>query len=124
MDVNKYYQAFLYLKGIRKGEPILLSTRIERIHNNVEAAKELIIRFSIPKSYHKKVSPSSDLLFAVRINGETKDKTVFPFNDKGEQRYMGTIADLGTFSPIFGLNQTEKIKIGNLDELKQAKTWQ
>ncbi|MFA9371107.1 MAG: toxin VasX [Labilibaculum antarcticum] len=128
VDSEVEMKAFLYPKGFKKDQPMeIISKKISTnkmpgININQEDTNSLKIKLSIPTIYRDQVTEFSDILFAVRINN--KD-TSFPFlKNENQKRYLGTIADLGTLTPILGTKQTEEIRIGTINELKGKEIWQ
>lgn len=128
IDSEVETKAFLYPKGFKKDQPMeIISKKIStnkmlEININQEQTNSLKIKLSIPDLYRDQVSEFSDILFAVRINNKN---TSFPFlKNENQKRYLGTIADLGTLTPILGTKQTEEIRIGTINELKGKEIWQ
>ncbi|WP_320020308.1 toxin VasX [Labilibaculum manganireducens] len=121
-------KAFLYPKGFKRDQPMeILSKKISakkmfEINIDQKYTNSLKIKLNIPYAYKDQVTEFSDILFAVRINNKN---TSFPFlKNENQKRYLGTIADLGTLTPILGTKQTEEIRIGTINELKGKDIWQ
>ncbi len=105
---------------VGKKNNLLRNKRLIKNNSNI-----LYLQIDIPTALQSKVKIASEILLAVRIKGEANQSPSFPFSMQNSgTRYLGTLANMGTYAPLFGTEQKVKIKIDTLINLKKTSTWQ
>ncbi len=93
------------------------------INVDPKKATQLKIELSIPQEERKRVSESSDILFAIKVSNTDHAGATFPFKASNSSiRYIGAKANLGIYALILGTYQKEEVRIGTLEQLKEEET--
>ncbi len=131
---NIEVHTWLFPQGIKNGNPQQIPWQQLNTANNknniiITAGKNnsniLYLQIDIPTALQSKVKIASEILLAVRIKGEANQSPSFPFSMQNSgTRYLGALANMGTYAPLFGTEQKVKIKIDTLINLKKTSTWQ
>ncbi|MCT4603437.1 MAG: hypothetical protein N4A59_11120 [Marinifilum sp.] len=128
-DLQKNMELYLYPNGINRGNEINLPKDISlaafHMENDDKNNFHIRYNFSIPLHLREKVSAQSEILFALQVINTNGPK--FPLSLNNHSRYMGVKFHLGStevgICKLIADDQTEKVKILPLKQLKQADSW-
>ncbi|MDE5419179.1 hypothetical protein L3049_14355 [Labilibaculum sp. DW002] len=125
-NMHDGYKLYLYPRGIKNGNEIPLEKALININQVDNNPSKLKLKFTIPNKVRNMVSTSSEVLFALQVIN--KNAPGFPLILNNKERHMGVKFDLGDVGVGITLlfmkeEQTEKVKILPLDDLRKADTW-